>query len=289
MCKIQSERMPRDKLQRLRNLRQPAEQRPQYGPCQQCVKGFIRPQCAAAGCRFRMLCRPQDEHRRQCPQRQTDVQAQPVAKFGFCQPDTACVEQRPAHKQTDRCDRQNPVQLTGGQHTDDLLHAEGHCCGQSKRHRRMPLCRTAEQLAEQDQLHQYEYVIQVDVAAACQNVFDRMCMRLTEHGVHRKVKDRPEQIRRQHAGKPPFGGLHRRLTAVLQPRVHVPIAGQHDKHRHCKQRQLVAHHAERIRAPGRNVYHHHSQRRNRPQAVHLPNPHVAIPHFCPYEISASSR
>ena len=44
MYQIQSEGMPRDKLQRLRNLRQPAEQRPQHGPCQQRVNRCVRPQ-----------------------------------------------------------------------------------------------------------------------------------------------------------------------------------------------------------------------------------------------------
>ena len=236
-----------------------------------------------------MLFRQQHQHRRKHPQRQTDAQTQSVAQAGFRQPCTNGVEQRPAHEQTDRRPRKLPLQLTDGQQVNDHLHTEGQACGQKQRHRRMPLYRTAEQLAEQDQLHQYEYVIQVDVTAACQNVLDRMCMRFAEHGVHRKVKDRPDQICRQHAFQPPLCRLHRRLTAMLQPRVHVSVAGQHDKQRHSKPRYLITGYTDRVHAACRNVYHHHGQRRNRPQAVHLPNPHVAIPHFCPYEISASSR
>ena len=227
-----------------------------------------------------MVCQQHAERREQ-PHRHAHTERAALPFLVQAQPDAARIEQRPAEKEADqrkrRVKHQHAVRLT----RDQQLHAERR--GRRAQHQppRMSLHRDTKEIRQQDELYKDEYVVQMDIRAAGQQVEKRMLVRRAAQRLENKIRRRPEKIRRQHARQ---AAAHcrpaLRLEFPLRERACVTEAGQHEEHRHCKARKLIPDQLRVGRLPCRNVYHHDRERRRRPQSVHLSKPHCFPPVKC---------
>ena len=176
MSEVQAEGMSGDKAHGRRKRPAPAAQRPQHEPRRKDVDQKVGAQRGCAERGEHMVCQQHAERREQ-PHRHAHTERAALPFLMQAQPDAARIEQRPAEKEADqrkrRVKHQHAVRLT----RDQQLHAERR--GRRAQHQppRISLHRDTEEIRQQDELHKDEYVIQMDIRAAGQQVEKRMGVR----------------------------------------------------------------------------------------------------------------